>query len=386
MATTKGVFREPLAIPVVQSFGPTPNFKLYDNHINTLNKGLLSVAQTISTMHAKVTELEKVATANENLRQRVDTLEKTLNAQAKLLSDIHGMLNKVGGSQKSVTPQKAVMPMTQQKATQKAAIPQKTAMPTPTQKAATPLKKATMPTATQKTTSPQSKPLVNISAAVREEIEEAISTLIPEEGTMATSTTVEPNTEAKVEVQQSSQSELIVTSTEAKLEDVPHVEAKLEVHPEPVTVSNTNTEAKAEVQSEPVTVSNTNTTETVQPINEPATVKDSTEESDDEPTMDAMLSALGVDPKNLAKKNTSAVIEDDNEEIEISESASDEEVELTSEPASESESDDEEEELKVSKVVVKPVVTKPIPKPAERQPVKPAIKPIAKQNPIAKKK
>jgi hypothetical protein len=356
MATTKGVFREPLAIPVVQSYGPTPNLKLYDNHINTLNKGLLSVAQTISTMHTKVTELEKTAVANENLKLRVDALEKTLNAQAKILSDIHGLLNKSGK-----LPTSAVQ------------VPQKKALPTQL----------------------RNKPLLHIPVAVKEELEEVMSKPTTEEVIVhpkkvievkaeeltvdhtvevkaeePVSNVSEPAVEVKAEEPVSNVSELTVEPiVEVKVESAPTVDHTVEVKAEELD-SNVSLDIKnLEVQPiKPVT-------EEVKVVLEPTTQQINESDSDD-PTMDAMLSALGVDPK----KATSVVIEDEEIEISESESASTEESESASE---------EEEEIKVSKLIVKPItkqVSKPVPKQVAKPVVRQNTKPIIKQNPITKKK
>jgi hypothetical protein len=70
-------YNETLMVPNnVRESGTGVSLRTFDNHIKTLNNGLLSVARNLGGMHTKVTELESKTVCD--ILQRVATLEKTV--------------------------------------------------------------------------------------------------------------------------------------------------------------------------------------------------------------------------------------------------------------------------------------------------------------------
>ena len=84
-------YNETLMVPSNYKDGNSVSLKAFDSHFRTLNNGLLSVAQNLSGMHTKVTNLESVNKAeHEVLLHRVEQLESRLaelSAKLEALSE-----------------------------------------------------------------------------------------------------------------------------------------------------------------------------------------------------------------------------------------------------------------------------------------------------------
>lgn len=114
-------YNETLMTPSNHKDSSGMSLKAFDTHFKTLNNGLLSVARNLSGMHTKVGELEVATKSANDLRHRVDTMEKTLAAHGKVLADIRGMLSDMSRSQQAppnTTPQVPAQFMAQATAAQ----------------------------------------------------------------------------------------------------------------------------------------------------------------------------------------------------------------------------------------------------------------------------
>lgn len=83
--------------PIPSSFtnNVVGNAKISDLHVKKLNDSLLSVATAINSINGKIVELERCNAENNMLKNRVESLEKTLSNHGKVLNDVHIMLNKL---------------------------------------------------------------------------------------------------------------------------------------------------------------------------------------------------------------------------------------------------------------------------------------------------
>ncbi len=86
-------YNETLTVPSNHKDSSGSSLKAFDAHFKTLNNGLLSVARNLSGMHTKVSDLEQATKSANDLKQRVDTMEKVLTSHGKVLADIRGMLS-----------------------------------------------------------------------------------------------------------------------------------------------------------------------------------------------------------------------------------------------------------------------------------------------------
>lgn len=94
-------YNETLTTPSNHKDSSGMSLKAFDTHFKTLNNGLLSVARNLSGMHTKVGELEVATKSANDLKHRVDTMEKTLTAHGKVLADIRGMLSEMSRAQQA---------------------------------------------------------------------------------------------------------------------------------------------------------------------------------------------------------------------------------------------------------------------------------------------
>lgn len=92
-------YNETLTTPNNHKDSSGMSLKAFDTHFKTLNNGLLSVAKNLGGMHTKVGELEVATKSANDLKHRVDTMEKTLTAHGKVLADIRGMLSDMSKAQ-----------------------------------------------------------------------------------------------------------------------------------------------------------------------------------------------------------------------------------------------------------------------------------------------
>ena len=82
-------YNETLMVPSNHKDNNGLSLQAFDNHFRALNNGLLSVAQNLSGMHAKVTKLEsKTITEHNALNQRVEQLETALADLSKKFNDV----------------------------------------------------------------------------------------------------------------------------------------------------------------------------------------------------------------------------------------------------------------------------------------------------------
>ena len=105
--SSKG-FSETLTVPSSHKDSNDSMVTAFNSHFKILNTGLMSVGKNLSTMHTKVGELEVATKSANDLKYRVDTMEKTLTAHGKILADIRGMLNDMSRNQQApanTTPQ-----------------------------------------------------------------------------------------------------------------------------------------------------------------------------------------------------------------------------------------------------------------------------------------
>lgn len=94
-------YNETLTTPNNHKDSSGMSLKAFDTHFKTLNNGLLSVAKNLGGMHTKVGELEVATKSANDLKHRVDTMEKTLTAHGKVLADIRGMLSDMSKAQQA---------------------------------------------------------------------------------------------------------------------------------------------------------------------------------------------------------------------------------------------------------------------------------------------
>ncbi len=101
-------YNETLTVPSNHKDSSGSSLKAFDGHFRTLNNGLLSVARNLSGMNVKVGELETATKSANDLKHRVDTMEKTLASHGKVLADIRGMIADMARGQQAppnTTPQ-----------------------------------------------------------------------------------------------------------------------------------------------------------------------------------------------------------------------------------------------------------------------------------------
>lgn len=87
MSANKG-FDETLTVPQNHKDSGSANSKSMDTHFRTLNTGIISVAKNLGTMHNNVAELTASMKTMLVLRDRIDSMEKTLINHSRMLSDL----------------------------------------------------------------------------------------------------------------------------------------------------------------------------------------------------------------------------------------------------------------------------------------------------------